>query len=592
MLKKINSFINLEIKPTVKELFDLRIFNDSKISKKIIYNIIILILSLSAGMFSFQLINGDIFVKEKIIGAIITFLFSFIITMLYGEKLLKSNIKDFKIFPIFNLIIVILAIIVIRKMYMFQLSTTYVNKIQSKLFFNRFNLKFFAMSSFIIIMLFVYVLNRIRDDIKFMLNKLDVWDKRAYIVATISSIVLIIGIYSLSVGWYYTYDSVYSIDSKWIFKDIIRESHYYDVRHPILNIFVFPVWAIVNTLLDTLNSSILHLGKESFRYLEAVILQILNAQLLILIALKLKILTKNRKVFILYMVSFATITYILFFEKYQLITFLLVNYVFLTCFQKRNIKALVSSILVMPTTIVISIAECLNIHRDTLKSDIQKLIIKGVKVLVVLIAFLIIFGRMSIFINGKRDITKMRKQFTASFTIQERINTTNNMLHSSIVPFKANKTIENKYVWNNLHTKSSIIGLAILILSIIGFVSNRKKLIYKISMAWLIFAYVLFVILKWSPDETPLFNIYFSWAIIVLLVAGIDTMINKLSIVINNIYNKVEKDKKYEKDKVKKILNILIYTIIIALILIANFKEVHIIYNFLDSIKELINVVE
>lgn len=586
MLSIINKVINTQIKPSVKDLFDLRIFNENKISKKIIYNIIILILSLSAGVFSVQLINGDIFGKEKVIGTIATFLFSFVITMLYGEKLLKSNIKDFKTAIIFNIIIGIFAIIVIKKMYMFQHSTTYVNKLQSKLFFNRFNLKFFVISSFTIIMLFVYVLNRIRDDIKFMLNKLDVWDKRAYIVATILSIVLIIGIYSLSVGWYYTYDSVYSIDSKWIFKDIIRESHYYDVRHPILNIFVFPVWAIVNTVLDTLNSSILHLGKESFRYLEAVILQILNAQLLILIALKLKILTKNRKVFILYMVSFATLTYTLFFEKYQLITFLLVNYVFLTCFKKQNVKAMVSSILVMPTTAVISIAEVLDIHKETLKEDIKKSIIKGVKVLVVLVAFLIIFGRMSVFINGKRDVIKMRKQFTAVLSTEERINATNNMFHSSITPFKANITIENKYLWENLSKKSSILSISVIILSIIGFVSNSKKLIYKISMAWIIFAYVLFVILKWSPDETPLFNIYFSWAIIVLLVAGIDTIINKLSIVINNIYNKVE------KDKVEKILNILIYTVIIVAILIANFKEVYTIYNFLDSIKELINVTE
>ncbi|MGP1608381.1 MAG: hypothetical protein ACTTGJ_00825 [Clostridium sp.] len=586
MLSIINKVINTQIKPSVKDLFDLRIFNENKISKKIIYNIIILILSLSAGVFSVQLINGDIFGKEKVIGTIATFLFSFVITMMYGEKLLKSNIKDFKIAIIFNIIIGIFAIIVIKKMYMFQHSTTYVNKLQSKQFFNRFNLKFFAISSFIIIMLFVYVLNRIRDDIKFMLNKLDVWDKRAYIVATILSIVLIIGIYSLSVGWYYTYDSVYSIDSKWIFKDIIRESHYYDVRHPILNIFVFPVWAIVNTVLDTLNSTILHLGEDTFRYVEAVILQIVNAQLLILIALKLKILTGNRKVFILYMVSFATLTYTLFFEKYQLITFLLVNYVFLTCFKKQNIKALVSSILVMPTTAVISIAEVLDIHKETLKEDIKKLIIKGVKVLVVLVAFLIIFGRMSVFINGKRDVIKMRKQFTAVISTEERINATNNMFHSSITPFKANITIENKYLWENLSKKSSILSISVIILSIIGFVSNSKKLIYKISMAWLIFAYVLFVLLKWSPDETPLFNIYFSWAIIVLLVAGIDTIINKLSIVINNIYNKVE------KDKVEKILNILIYTVIIVAILIANFKEVYTIYNFLDSIKELINVTE
>lgn len=586
MLSIINKVINTQIKPSVKDLFDLRIFNENKISKKIIYNIIILILSLSAGVFSVQLINGDIFGKEKVIGTIATFLFSFVITMMYGEKLLKSNIKDFKTAIIFNIIIGIFAIIVIKKMYMFQHSTTYVNKLQSKQFFNRFNLKFFVMSSIMNIMLFVYVLNRIREDIKFMLNKLDVWDKRAYIVATISSIVLIIGIYSLSVGWYYTYDSVYSIDSKWIFKDIIRESHYYDVRHPILNIFVFPVWAIVNTVLDTLNSTILHLGEDTFRYVEAVILQIVNAQLLILIALKLKILTGNRKVFILYMVSFATLTYTLFFEKYQLITFLLVNYVFLTCFKKQNIKALVSSILVMPTTAVISIAEVLDIHKETLKEDIKKLIIKGVKVLVVLVAFLIIFGRMSVFINGKRDVIKMRKQFTAVISTEERINATNNMFHSSITPFKANITIENKYLWENLSKKSSILSISVIILSIIGFVSNSKKLIYKISMAWLIFAYVLFVLLKWSPDETPLFNIYFSWAIIVLLVAGIDTIINKLSIVINNIYNKVE------KDKVEKILNILIYTVIIVAILIANFKEVYTIYNFLDSIKELINVTE
>ena len=63
-----------------------------------------------------------------------------------------------------------------------------------------------------------------------------------------------------------------------------------------------------------------------------------------------------------------------------------------------------------------------------------------------------------------------------------------------------------------------------------GFCVNRKKMYSKIFISWTGFASILFFILNWSVHESPLFSIYFSWAVIPLLIMGIDYIIKKLRI--------------------------------------------------------------
>lgn len=75
------------------------------------------------------------------------------------------------------------------------------------------------------------------------------------------------------------------------------------------------------------------------------------------------------------------------------------------------------------------------------------------------------------------------------------------------------------------HPLFTLIGFPIYSL---GFAIHWKERIYQISFAWMIYAWILFVPLNWSVIETPLFNLYFSWAILVLFIGGMDWIIQKL----------------------------------------------------------------
>lgn len=73
----------------------------------------------------------------------------------------------------------------------------------------------------------------------------------------------------------------------------------------------------------------------------------------------------------------------------------------------------------------------------------------------------------------------------------------------------------------------SLIGVFILVISIMGIIVNRRENFVKVCTVWLSFAFLLFTVFQWSVHESPLFSIYFSWAIIPLFQKGLQYMIDK-----------------------------------------------------------------
>lgn len=497
-----------------------------KISK--IKNVILGILfALSSMMLSFQLTVGE---YEKNI-VIITSIISFCSTIYLWYKTSNETFENIKNNKILALLYIGLSCIVWGRLYSIRGIELKI-KYEEVLAINPFRLRFFILSIFAIIYLGIFICNKIKKWIFEFYKSMDSWDKKAYVVVSLIWFSIILVVYNLNANWYLQYDKVYSLDSGWCFSSIFPKSGYYDIRHPLLSIFTFPIFAIVDTFVK-----ILFYGNLS-NTVEAIIFQFMNVQFLILIGLQIKKLTQNKVTFLMYMLSFPTILYSIFFEKYQLCVFLLFMYVFAMCSNNNKEKAknfLISAAGCMPTSCVIGIAELIT------SGKWKEKIVRIIKIVIATILIFICLGRASVFKYGLSEIAEKREQFSnQTLTIKERAIATTKMIQSSLTALPSNViTTEKgttKYWWDSLETKISITALAIMAVIIIGIVTNKKSLFVKISSIWSAFAFVLFVGLNWSPHETPLFNIYFSWSLIPLFVMGMDFIIEKLDLNRKMIY--------------------------------------------------------
>lgn len=485
--------------------------------KKILYNFMILFLSIANSILSVYLIpiNANTDFNFEIY---VTIIGTFIVSILFGEKILQKNLEYFKRKRIWSFIIFIFSIIIIRK-----IDTTKISIVWSMIPENiRFIFSHIGIVLAVISCYFTlnFLINKLVQVTVQFFKSFDAWERKSYLIISSVTLLLIIVAYGFNSKIYLQYDKVLSMDTGWVFNNMISKINYYDIRHPFSSVFYFPIYSVVEVLI---NNSFVTSGITVT--IKAILLQAINCQLLIIIGFYLKKLTNNKNVFILYMLSFPTLTYFLFFEKYQLCVFLLVTYVFLTCMNKNGNLAFVTSMGMMPVSGAIGIIEFLK------KCPIKEKFINLLKIVSVGTVFTIVIGRVHIFKYGIDEALLMKGLFSnVTLTFQQKIYSTFNMIQSTIISVSTNSIDGSIYWWSDITNKLPLLGIIIMIVLVIGFITNRKRMIAKISLYWVFFSFVLFTILNWSSNESPLFNIYFSWATIILFVYGIDYIIKKLKL--------------------------------------------------------------
>ena len=309
-------------------------------SNKFIKSILGLIFALSNTILSFQMI----IINYTYLTMNITIIFSFLCALFFWKKTLNENIENFKNNKTFSIICSILVIFVMVKLYQTKDIATKENF--NKYLFYPFKIKGFMMSLLSALYIGIYLGNKIKTFIFDFYKKMDIWDKKAYIILSFISLGIITFAYTSNSNWYLAYDKIYSLDSGWCFINIFPEASYYDIRHPILSIFTFPIYAIVSTIVKFLIQGNLE------NIIIAIIIQFLNIQLLILIGFLLKFLTNKKVSFLIYMLSFPTLLFSLFLEKYIICTFFLVFYIYSICNKNKNasIAGIVSAVVCMPTS--------------------------------------------------------------------------------------------------------------------------------------------------------------------------------------------------------------------------------------------------
>lgn len=354
---------------------------------------------------------------------------------------------------------------------------------------------------------------KIKDWLKDFIKRMDSFEKKAYIITSIVLFSLLLIAYFSTDFFYSQYDKIYSLDSGWVYENMFANSHYYDIRHPLMSIFTFPIYAIVNFIFSS--------------SLKPIILQFLNIQLLIIIGLELKRLTKNKFVYIFYILSFSSILFSLFFEKYILCTFLVVTYVYNIFINKKSSNTLPVFIAgLMPTNIFVVIVELFK--SDKFKNKIKNIIYIGVISLLIII----FFGRIHCLFNGYDEIKKMKATFgSTNFTIVEKLNSTTKMIQHSFIAVDSDKQ-SNVYIWNDITKGISFVGIFVVIIILFGFwdIYKEKNKIYYSFISAFIFSIILFTVLNWSVHESPLFSICFSWAIIPLFIFGLEKIFTMFKI--------------------------------------------------------------
>ena len=480
-------------------------WRNSMIIKK--YGILSIILAIFFAVSSALLSFYNMIVYNKLL-VLLTICCSFIVAFLFFLKTKDKQWKNFLNKPSLFVFSLVIALIIA---YEFNLEKAL--RLYGTASINLFRIRYILMALPSLIYLLFYFFVKLKEMLVSFLDSLNDWDKKAWLYISLIVIGIILLIFTRSDIFYNSNDKIYSIDARYCLNEIFPRSDYYDIRHPLLSLITFPIYAVLKFI------SVILFPMQLQNVAIALLLQVVNVQCLILIGLMLKkMLNDSKFVFLIYICSYPTLLFFLFLEKYQICTFLLVLYIYYAWKKVETSNCFVISSGVMPTSGFMILLEFFS--NDNIKDAFKKI----VKIIYKGVILIFISGRINILAYGISDIKYQLNYFGSnSLGITERIVSFFNMVVGSFLSLSS--TTGEVYIWNDLGSNFNWLFFGIILIVIVGFYKNRTLLIAKSSLLWLIFSFILIVLFNWSSHESPLFSIYFSWAIILLFSLGLKEII-------------------------------------------------------------------
>lgn len=347
-------------------------------------------------------------------------------------------------------------------------------------------------------------------------------DRKLYLALTLAASIVILAAYIMEPPWYRQYDRVYSIDSGYYLQKMYPLASYYAIHHPTLSILTFPLWAVIHTVLGWF------VPAQLLDVLCISCSQIIHAQALLVIGFLLERLTGSRWTRMLYFASFPTLLFTMFPEKYQFAIFFLVLYAYYSC--REDGMARGSFILAagaMSTSAFLYANELLSGKPAASKvKSFFKTFLAGV-------AFLICSGRIHLLYPPTlwNEVSHMARSGRVSNPIVNCFFSLTHMVHGSFLSSSSvitlNQTRDLSYLWTDNLGSPPAIGLAIIAVIVLGIFVNYKDPFIKLCSVWAGFSIVLFLIFQWSVHESPLFSIYFSWALVPLFQKGFQALVER-----------------------------------------------------------------
>lgn len=291
------------------------------------------------------------------------------------------------------------------------------------------------------------------------------------------------------------------------------------IRHPLTTIFTFPI-QIVCFLLSNLLFFI-----PNIRY---ILYAVVEAELLIITAIVLKRLTGSRWIAILYAFSFPFFFFTVFVEKYPLIVFFTVMFVY--CVVNEKGMALNRFFLVATggTMITNSAYGLFYSSRKRIRERVREYCTVMVEFLLMMIGT----GRIHYILGFLALYRQNHVAFTAESIVsyRSRFFGFTNLLASCFYPVDYYSEKMRFYWTDDLIRKINWVGLFILAISVLVILLKWRKRMVRISALSLLIAFVLEMVFNIGVGCDPLFSLCYSWAVLYLAVTFINTLIKPTGI--------------------------------------------------------------
>ena len=222
-------------------------------------------------------------------------------------------------------------------------------------------------------------------------------------------------------------------------------------------------------------------------------------------------------------------------EQYAMPIFYLITYIYMSINQIKDKD--IAYITATGSMLTSGILFPLLGEKNNLKQTVKNIFITFLKCM-----FIIIVSARIILIFPKgldRQLGRINQFSSSEYTIKDKVNMYTNFLKNTfifsefevqerIAAAKTLKLQEGNYVTVQIEmpcirqvdtTKTSIIGILVLLTAVLGFVLNRKDSFTQIAFIWSMFSLVLLFVLGWGTNENGLilYTFYFSWAFICLI---------------------------------------------------------------------------
>lgn len=374
------------------------------------------------------------------------------------------------------------------------------------------------------IFLFLWIAQYLNGIFQEIWQELPDLEKRIYLVTSVGLVFVIPVLFLLTNVWYTGYSwgpnavkSVWSIDSGYMMDEMLPNPVYYDLRHPLLGIFQYPNYVLANY------TALLFFPSNLYLPIKAALIQITKSQLILWSALALRVITKNRFVYLVYLVSIPTLTFFFAVDKYQLMLFLPVMYCYQILRGRNGNPLLASAILIMPASIFLWLAELV------VKNNWKEVLKRGFSLALLGIGMIVASGRVCL-LTGDAFNLGTRMLTTQSSSHAERFYAIARLLHSCFVPVDSSVVENNNFIWTDTFAPPGLLTILITVMVIVGMLLSFNSASYRVFTVWTLCSILIFVVISWSPEEAPLFNLYFSWAVIPLFVYAFERIIRKLSL--------------------------------------------------------------
>lgn len=466
---------------------------------------------------------------------ITTVLTAFSCGFCFYKKTARETGSYAKRHPCASAALLVIAVSILRQEYL-QKGVPHYDTLLPPLPFHFFRPAYWVLALPALFFLLLWIWRKGRGFLSRLWMDMDQTDKKIYLAFSAASCVLVLTAYLINPQWYSIYDQVYSIDAGYCVWKLFPLSDYFYIQHPTLGILTFPIWTAVQACLKWI------IPAQLLERAAIACVQLINVQFLLAAGFMIKQLSKSRWTLALYLTSLPMFLFTMFFEKCQIITFLMVLYVWLRTYSaepgggplRQAWKDLLTdgggtrlsmmlSIGAMPVTVFLYLYELLRREASAAKlRNILRTAVWGV-------LFFICTGRIYLLnlLEFFGDASSKLHTFgLQGHTLMERCFSFLNLVHGSFIGLPSSRS-DGFYWWTDVMGHASPLALIILALMVLGSAVNWKDVFVKFCTLWLVGAAALIIMVQWAVPESPLFGVYFFWALVPLFQKGFQALVEQ-----------------------------------------------------------------